>query len=439
VHRIPEIVAAIAAALVLPILLLGTGVGESRANSTLDRFRIADEPRVSERVIEQGEWASELVLALGLSGALPEDQQPDDLFGLLCPEQIERTTQSGGHRAPTGAPFTVAVTAPSIRQLGDSVRVVVSLPATAIYTLSVSGFGPQRWAIDQRTIGHLDPSALGVAQADTIIPLRAGPHELTAFLGHDARVEHVELSAYRPLCISPAGGWRADRLLSFAASARTLVAAMGLERMLPIDDDAPISKIEGESYQSASAYGRRLDVRVPDSASGGAWAAATDSPAEFTYSTRIERPGVFSLLARTHGSGAELWSIDGRYRVKVRPVEGIAGFDWTHVVTLHLDSGEHLIRALLPRGAGIDTMQLIRRRGEDEDYISILEDAGFRSGVPDQPVTHTEAYRNLSNPIFAEVSSHFRTRLSVNFQRAPWWVRKAEVKRASTADEVRRK
>jgi hypothetical protein len=438
VYRFPEIVSAIATALVFPILLLGMSVGEGRANTTLDRFRIADEPRVSERVIEQGEWASELVLALGLSDALPEDHQPEDLFGLLCPEQIERTTQSGGHRAPTGAPFTVVVAAPSIRQLGDSIRVVVTLPATAIYTLSVSGVGPQRWAIDQRTIGHLDPSALGVAQADTIIPLRAGPHELTAFLGHDARVEHVELSAYRPLCISPAGGWHADRLLSFAASARTLVAAMGLERMLPIDDDTPIS-IEGESYQSASAYGKRGDLRVPEAASGGAWAVAAGSPAEFTYSTRIERPGVFSLLARTHGSEPAIWSIDGRYRVKIRPVQGVAGFDWTHIVTLHLDSGEHLIRALLPRGAGIDTMQLIRRRGEDADYISILEDAGFRNGVPDQPVTHTDAYRNLSNPIFAEVSSHFRTRLSSNFQRAPWWVRRAEVKRASFPHEVRSK
>jgi hypothetical protein len=438
VHRFPEIVPAIAAALVFPFLFLGMGVEDGRADTTLERFRIADEPRVSERVIEQGEWASELVFALGLSGALPEDHRPEDLFGLLCPEQIERTTQSGGHRAPTGAPFTVAVAAPAIRQLGDSVRVVVSLPATAIYALSVSGFGPQRWAVDQRTIGHLDPSALGVDQADTIIPLRAGPHELTAYLGHDARVEQVELSAYRPLCISPAGGWRANRLLSFAASARTLVAALGLERMLPIDDDAPIS-LEGESYQSASAYGGRTDRGVADSASDGAWAAAVDSPAEFTYRARIERPGVFSLLARTHGAGAEIWSIDGRYRVKVRPTKGVKGFDWTHVTTLHLDSGEHLIRALLPRGAGIDTMRLIRRRGEDADYISVLEDAGFRSGVPDQPVTHTDAYRNLSNPIFAEVSSHFRARLSGNFQRAPWWVRKAEVERASDANPVRRK
>jgi hypothetical protein len=261
---------------------------------------------------------------------------------------------------------------------------------------------------------------------------------LTAFLGHDARVEHVELSAYRVLCISPASGWRANRLLSFAASARTLVAALGLERRLPIDDGAPTS-LEGESYQAASAYGGRRDRGVDDSASGGAWASAVDSPAEFTYRTRIERPGVFSLLARTHGSGAEIWSIDGRYRVKVRPSEGVAGFEWTHVMTLHLDSGEHLIRALLPRGASLDTMQLIRRRGEDADYIAVLEDAGFRSGVPDQPVTHTDAYRNLSNPIFAVVSSDFRARLSSNFQRAPWWVRRAELDWVSAAAEGRRK
>jgi hypothetical protein len=164
-----------------------------------------------------------------------------------------------------------------------------------------------------------------------------------------------------------------------------------------------------------------------------------ESPAEFTYRARIERPGVYSLLARTHGDGAEIWSIDGRYRIQVRPKAGAEGFDWTHVTTLHLDSGEHLIRALVPRGAGIDSMQLLRRRAQDADYISVLEDAGFRSGVPDQPVTHTDAFRNLSNPIFAEISSHFRSRLTDDFQRAPWWVRRAEVKRATDAIAAGRK
>jgi hypothetical protein len=140
----------------------------------------------------------------------------------------------------------------------------------------------------------------------------------------------------------------------------------------------------------------------------------------------IEQPGVYSLIARIHGEGEEIWSIDGGYRVTVRPEGAASSFARTHVVTLHLDGGEHVIRALLPKGAGIDTLHLVRRRARDVDYLALLEDEGFRTGVPNQPVTQTDAYRSLSRPLFAEFSSHFLSRLGGNFQRAPWWARRDE-------------
>ena len=400
------------------------GVDGARADTELSRFRAVDEPLVSERVIEQGEWASELAFALGISGALPDDHSVEDVFGLLCAERAERDMESGGRRTPVGAPFRVAIDSPVARGLGEPVRIVANLPSTALYALTVTGVGPQRWAVDQHTIGHLDPTALGVAQAAKIIPLQQGPHELTAYLSHDARVDRIELAAYRPFCVTPADGWRDQRLLTFASSARTLVAALGLERRLPVDGE-PIA-IEGEDYESVSAYGGSTNRELADPASGGAWATAVSRPAEFTYRTRIEQPGVYSLIARIHGGGEEIWSIDGGYRVTVEPKEEAETFTSTHVVTLHLSGGEHVIRALLPKGTGIDTLHLVRRRARDVDYIALLEAEGFRSGVPNQPVTQTEAYRSLSRPLFAEISSHFLSRLATNFQRTPWWVRRDE-------------
>jgi hypothetical protein len=224
-------------------------------------------------------------------------------------------------------------------------------------------------------------------------------------------------------------------MLSFASRARTLVAALGFERRLPIEGP-PIS-VEGEEFQSTSAFGGRTNRALADPASGGAWAVAVSSPAEFSYRVRIDEPGIFSLLARVHGSGDQIWSIDGRYRVTAHPGENKSGFDWTHVLTVHLDSGEHVIRALLPQAAGIDSLHLIRRRGQDADYIAVLEAAGFRSGVPNQPVTQTDAYRSLSNPLFAEISSHFLRRLSGEFQRAPWWIRRAEIASVSAPPAAR--
>jgi len=421
VLRIPDVADAVAAMIAAPLLLVWVGADAARADTPLSRFRAVDEPLVSERVIEQGEWASELAFALGISGALSEDASVEEVFGLLCAERAEKEMESGGRRVPTGAPFRVAFDAPAARRLGEPVRVVANLPSTALYALTVTGVGPQRWAIDQRTVGHLDPTALGVTQAAKIIPLREGPHELTAYLGHGARVDRIELAAYRSFCAIPADGWRDHRSLTFASSARTLVAALGLERRLPVDG-VPIA-IEGEDYESVSAYGGSSNRELADLASGGAWAIASRRPAEFTYRTAIERPGVYSLLARIHGEGEEIWSIDGSYRVSIRPEGAVDGFARMHVVTLYLSGGEHVIRALIPQGAGIDTLHLIRRRARDVDYIALLEDEGFRSGVPNQPVTQTDAYRSLSRPLFAEISSHFLSRLAGDFQRAPWWVR----------------
>ena len=100
--------AVIAAVLVIACL----GVDGARADTELSPFRAVDEPLVSERVIEQEEWASELAFALGISDVLPDDHSAEDVFGLLCAERAERDMESGGRRAPVGAPFRVAIDSP---------------------------------------------------------------------------------------------------------------------------------------------------------------------------------------------------------------------------------------------------------------------------------------------------------------------------------------
>ena len=130
-------------------------------------------------------------------------------------------------------------------------RLVVSVPATALYQLSIEGVGRQRWVLDQRPIGPFDPSSLGIAYAPRLIPLARGPHEISGVLAPKARVDRLELSAHRLLCIAPAAGWKAERTLTYAAMAQTLVHALGLERELPIGDVA--LPTEGEEFADVSA------------------------------------------------------------------------------------------------------------------------------------------------------------------------------------------
>jgi hypothetical protein len=363
----------------------------------------------SQRIVKQSEWAANLVDVLGLTRTLPEDATAADVLGLLCPDQAELAPSAGGRRLPSGSAFRVVVDAPRRENPMDPIRIVVSLPATAVYMLSVEGTGRQRWVIDRRVVGHLDASELGVAQAPAVVPLGRGPHELTAYLTREARVDRVEIAAYRPLCISPANGWKPEHPLTFADQARTIVQALGIEKRLRSAAEPVL--IEAERYVEASAWGTRTNRNLGVPASAHTWVTAEGSPAEFTYRIRLEDPAVFTLAARIHGSGPQIWSIDGRYRVTARAGEGAEAFAWTDVLTLPLTAGEHVIRAMVPRDGGIDVIKLVRRESRDDDFLDLIEEAGFRGAAPATYVTRQAAFAALSNPTFSEHAHHFLAHL----------------------------
>lgn len=388
-------------------LALLLGASAALAQAELGRVRGA-EATASELAVPQSAWARELVEHLGLSAALDDHPSDAERFGLLCPDDAELVTEAGGRRAPSEA-FGVSADLPGFGP-GEPVRQVVSVPATALYQLEVEGVGTQRWVVDGRPVGHLDLTALGVAHAPVVLPLRAGPHELSGTLLRDARADRVRLVAWRMLCIAPAGGWRGERTLTWGEWARTLVRAFGLETQLP-EDESHEKIIEGERFQSASAGGGRTTRRLTERASGDAWAMAATSPAEFTWQLRLERPRVVTLVARTHGSAPQLWSVDGRYRVTVQPRVSRGSFSWTPVATLPLPAGEHAIRAHFARGSGVDAVRVIHHRSTDADHLRVVQELGLPVGAPDSPVPRSVAEQSLRRPLVLELVAGLRRRL----------------------------
>jgi hypothetical protein len=347
-------------------------------------------------IVSEAEWAAQLVDVLGLERVLPENPDEAELFGLLCAEQAELALVAGGRRLPADASFRVAVEAPR--------------PRTALYQLTAEGVGLQRWVIDGRPVGHLDLSPLGVAQANAIVPLREGPHEVSAYLVRQAHVDRVELAAYRVLCVAPADGWKAARPLRYGAMAHTIVRAFGFDRTLPARKHEEL-RIEGERFDEVSTGGERSRRRLAMAASGGGWAAAVSSPAAFTWTFRLEEPRVVSLEALTHGALPQIWSVDGRYRWTLHPESVPGGFSWNHVLTVPLAAGQHSLRALVSRGSGVDALRVIPRRSSDADYVHALEKLGFRGGGPDELVPRSVALDVLSSPGFRELVSGFRLRM----------------------------
>ena len=298
----------------------------------------------SQRVIHHDGWAQALIEAIGIGEVDPGTSA--ERFALLCPDRAELITQAGGRRVPSRSPFHVSVELPP----------------------------------------HRDPR----------VPLRRGPHEITAYLRSGSRIEGVELTAYRPLCLAPAEGWRSGRPLTAGDQARTLAHALGLESQLPQIGE-PI-ELEGEAFVAASDWGARAAGSLIPPASGDAWATTIGSPAEFTYRVRLAEPGLVSVSGRMSGPSPQIWSIDGRYRIRVSTPE--SRFAWVPVVTLSLGAGQHAIRVLLARGSWLDVLRLARLRSSDADYLTLLEDAEFAVAAPRRYVTRVAAEMSLASPDF---------------------------------------
>jgi hypothetical protein len=370
-------------------------------------------------VVYEEQWAATLVRSLALDEVLPEAAAEGDVFALLCADAAEMVTDASGQRAPARAAFQISREMTEGRAPGEPVRVVLDVPATALYQLAVDGRGKQRWTVDQRTVGHLDASALGTAFGPRVVPLRAGPHELAGYMSRDAEVTRVELAAFRPLCIAPAGGWRAGRPLSYGAQARTLVRALGLDRHLP---EARVAvALEGERFSEASEWGGRTNQAIADQPGGvrAEWAQAGSEPAEFIYRIRLEKPGVYSLEVRLREGTRQHWSIDGRYRARVDAATGDGAFAWSHAMTTSLAAGDHVLRALVPPGSGIDQIRMVERRASDPDYLEVLAQMGFPTGATHALVTRSAVFEALSHPAFQALADGFLERVAGSAAEAP--------------------
>ena len=370
----------------------------------------------SDRVVREEEWARTLAGALGLDEVLSESPEDAEVFALLCADAAEMATDAEGRRVPARAAFQVSQGELAARAPGEPLRIVLDVPATALYQLSVEGTGRQRWSVDQRPVGHLDASGVGVGYGPRVIPLREGPHELAGTLTRSSRVDRVELVAYRPLCVAPAGGWRSGRPLTAGAQARTLVRSLGLEPHLPVAES--VLDVQGEDFDSASEWGGRTNEPAQGSARLE-WAKAGTQPAEFSYRVRLDEPGVITFRARTTAGHELLWSIDGRYRTRAAVEAGRDRFGWAHVVTTTLSAGEHVIRVLVPPGGGIDRIQAERLHATDADYLDLVEQMGFRLGGPRALATKGSARRAVFHPAFQELAEDFLSRVAGNASEPP--------------------
>ena len=334
-------------------------------------------------MVHEGEWAADLIDVLGLASSLPDDPRDADRFAVLCP------TDAGGRFATLPAPI------PLERHAGDGRESWRSEPlAPGRYRLAVYGRGAGVWSAPGSTIGVLAPGALEMDVSREPVLLAGGPAELFARLADGGDVRRAELAPWTPTCIAPAGGWSAARPLRFGAKARTMVLALGALERLPRRGET--LRLEAERFASTSGDGAITDRAVGVPASAGRWVEAVGETAEYRYAVGIPEDGLYTILARIHGAGRQVWSVDGRLHVAVVAGEDAPRFAWSEVTTVWLDAGRHTLRARLPRGGGIDVVQLTGRRTDDAAFLAALASLGLHEGAADELVDARAADRNLA-------------------------------------------
>jgi hypothetical protein len=368
--------------LLLAVFALGAAAGV-RAQSDAGLGMRPLTPSGSGRVVLEDEWAGWLADSMGLTAIFHDAPGADELFGLLCADR--------GQAENTGSLRRVQAAAPGA---GGRVRFRIELQQTALYQLAVAGRGRQRWTVDGQAIEHIEPSSSGVAIPAELIPLRKGPHELEVFMGSRARVDRVDLSVFRPTCVAPVDGWHAKRPLTYAAAARTLVRSMNLVPLLPVEGDE--ITLDGTAHAVISEAGRALESRVSQ---------AGDRPVLLEYPVDISEPGIHTVEARVRGLGEQIWSVDDRYRARVRV--GGDGIRAVHVMSVPMASGQHVVRVQLPAGGTIDDITFKRHGTRGSDELGLLDRLGLDTRAPTALLTVAEADHYLDSEIFRERTARF--------------------------------
>lgn len=372
--------------LLVTALVLAASVLPAGAQSGLppaQRYGLV--PEREPRVLLEKEWAERLIEALDLGVHLPAEPGDADRFELLCPgAQPQRVARVGRpvplSRAPGAAP-------------GEGEAWSTAALAPGRYRLAVHGRGAGLWSLAGSPLGVIAPGALSLDVAGAPVQLGDASHPLSVRLADGGRVERVEAVPWTAACIAPATGWRATRPLTFGAKARTMVLALDALERLPRAGQPRL--LEAERFARISGDAALTDRLLAVPASAERWVEAVGDSAELVYEFELEESGLHSVLARVHGAGRQIWSLDEVWHAAVAAGEDAPRFAWNAVTTVWLEAGAHTLRARLPRGGGVDVLQLVRRRIDDEAFVAALGSLGLREGAAVEAVDERAARRNL--------------------------------------------
>ena len=334
---------------------------------------LATEPHLTQR-----DLMINLVDTLGYNFGLPDTPQDSDYSALLTggrsfrfeaetcrnPEDLVAVNNFSFFGGFSGPGWISAINTPTkmrmefLLPLPGNYRVFVALRLPG-HLLTLEG---QTWQINEN-YPKFQRVELGK------ISLNAGVKELTILMPANGSIDYIEFLAPPLPTIMPLTDWAPDAPMTYADLAVTVLRALDLQGMLPLQGEKVLIEAEQGSADKSFLSDQR-HLGVPH---GDFWLRSGAGGGVITLPFRVESGAVYSLDLIAAGTKSLTGTLDARepWQVDFPPY-----LQERTIGSWFLPPGQHELSIELPPRGGVDLLTLVKRRSTAADYRIL-------AGLPD--------------------------------------------------------
>jgi hypothetical protein len=193
------------------------------------------------------------------------------------------------------------------------------------------------------------------------ITLNAGMKELAIAMPANGSIDYIELIAPPRAAIMPLTEWDPDAALTYADLAVTVLRALDLQSLLPLQGES----ILFEAEEITPHQSLRTDQRHLGEPHGGSWLRSGAGGGSVSLLFAVDQGAVYTVNLIAAGAKSLTGTLDNQdpWQADFPPYlqEGSIG-------TWYLEAGQHQLDIELPPRGGVDLLTLVRRRSTAEDY-----------------------------------------------------------------------
>lgn len=341
----------------------------------------------SGKGVKQIDLAKNLIDTLGWSEGLPENPTDKDYrvvlggkrtFRFEAEEIFDRQNDAVSVRTtPLFGPFSGGGWLQGISS-PTAVHFRIFIPISGTYSLKVAAKGNgYLWSIAGRAFrANFGETLNEITVGQVFIP--SGYLDFNTLVQPEAGIDYLVFTAPGYAPIEPSAGWDFNAPLTTAALAEVVAATRGDERLLP-DDPTFAKKVIEASSLPLPAGAIFTDTQIYGKPSAGKWLRATNMPATVTIPLNLDSPGVYHFRARCRGT-----EISAAVGTEERTRSAKPYLEWIDLGTFRLGKGSSALVITLPPAAGLDLIEIGRKRSTPADYL-VLEKIDGRENGPVTP------------------------------------------------------